>query len=59
MALSGKASEHMNMTYLQFKPMNRLPMSFTATGQIDKMKTFIRNFTTNSASRVQSTSNLM
>ena len=41
LALSGRASEHMNQQYKQFKPMNRLPMSFTATGQVDKMKQFI------------------
>ena len=39
--------------------MNRLPMSFTQTGQQDKMKTFIRNFTTSSANQVRSTSNVM
>ena len=45
-ALSGKASEHMSLTYKQFKPMNKLPMSFSATGQMDKMKQFIKNFAT-------------
>jgi hypothetical protein len=59
MALSGKAQEHMNQSYKQFKPMNRLPMSFAATGQKDKMKTFLRNFTVNSASRVASTTYVM
>ena len=34
-------------------------MSFTQTGQQDKMKTFIRNFTTSSANQVRSTSNVM
>lgn len=27
-ALSGKASEHMHQEYKQFKPMNKLPVSF-------------------------------
>ena len=31
-ALSGKAGEHMQQTYKQFKPMNRLPVSFGQTG---------------------------
>jgi len=34
-------------------------MSFAQTGQMDKMKTFIQNFTKNSASRVSSTTNLL
>ena len=59
MALSGKASEHMNMRYKQFKPMNRLPMSFTATGQIDKMKQMIRTFVSGSAGKVRSIQNAM
>lgn len=58
-ALSGKAGEHMQQSYKQFKPMNRLPVSFGQTGQMDKMKQFIRNFATNSASKVKSTANLM
>lgn len=39
--------------------MNRLPNTFTTQGQIDKMKQFIRNFTTSSASKVASTTHLM
>jgi hypothetical protein len=31
----------MSMQFKQFKPMNRLPVGYTATGQIDKMKEFI------------------
>ena len=27
-ALSGKSSEHMHQEYKQFKPMNKLPVSF-------------------------------
>ena len=46
-------------TYKQFKPMNRLPMSFPQTAQMDKMKTFIQNLVKNSAGQVQSTTNLM
>ena len=45
-ALSGSASNHMNLKYKEFKPMNKLPTSFTATGQIDKMKQFVKNFAT-------------
>jgi hypothetical protein len=41
MATMSKSSDHGSMTFKQFKPQNRLPISFTATGQIDKMKEFI------------------
>ena len=58
-ALSGKASEHMSMTFKQFKPMNRLPTSFSKTGMLDKMKQFVRTFATNSASEVSSTTHVM
>ena len=30
--LSGSASRHGNLNYKQFKPMNRLPTTFAATG---------------------------
>ena len=30
--LSGSASRHMSHNYKQFKPMNRLPTTFAATG---------------------------
>lgn len=36
-----KAGSHFSMSFKQFKPMNRLPVGFTATGQIDKMREFI------------------
>ena len=39
--------------------MNRLPMSFTATGQIDKMKQMIRTFVSGSAGKVRSIQNAM
>ena len=39
--------------------MNKLPTSFAATGQQDKMKTFVKNFATNQASEVSSTSNVL
>jgi len=39
--------------------MNKLPTSFAATGQMDKMKQFIKNFATNSASEVASTAHVM
>ena len=47
------------MQFKQFKPMNRLPTSFTATGQMDKMKQFIKNFAASSASEVSSTAHVM
>ena len=43
--LSGSASNHISLKFKQFKPMNKLPNTFAQTGQMDKMKTFIRNFT--------------
>ena len=39
--------------------MNRLPMSFAAKGQEEKMKQFISNFAKASAGRVGSTTNLL
>ena len=45
-----KSSQHMSMSFAQFKPMNRLPIGFTATGQIEKMKEFITKLTVSSAS---------
>lgn len=39
--------------------MNRLPMSFTATGQVDKMKQFVKNLAGSSTGKVRSTTNLM
>ena len=48
-----KSSQHMSMTFKQFKPMNRLPVGFTATGQIDKMKEFITKLTQQCASEVK------
>ena len=49
----------MGLTYKQFKPMNKLPVSFGAKGHIDKMKQFIKNFATTSASEVASTTHVM
>ena len=39
--------------------MNKLPTTFAARGQMDKMKQFIKNFATRSASEVSSTANVM
>lgn len=39
--------------------MNRLPTTFAATGQLDKMKQFVKNFATSSASEVSSTTHVM
>ena len=36
--LSGSSNNHADLNYKQFKPMNRLPTTFAATGQLDKMK---------------------
>ena len=49
----------MSLTFKTFKPMNKLPSSFTATGQMDKMKQFVKNFATSQASEVSSTQNVM
>ncbi len=37
------------MQFKQFKPQNKLPIGFTATGQIDKMKEFISKLATENA----------
>jgi len=39
--------------------MNKLPTSFAATGQQEKMKQFVKNFATTQASEVSSTTNVM
>ena len=57
--LSGSASRHMSHNYKQFKPMNRLPTTFAATGQLDKMKQFVKNFATSSAGDVSSTTHVL
>jgi len=57
--LSGSASKHMSLNFKQFKPMNKLPSSFAQTGQMEKMKTFIKNFATSQASEVSSTTHVM
>lgn len=49
----------MNMQFKQFKPMNRLPTSFTATGQIEKMKQFVKKFASESTGEVRSTANVV
>ena len=58
-ALSGKASEHMNQTFQQFKPMHRMATSFPQVGQKEKMQTFIRNLANASANKVRSTTNII
>lgn len=57
--LNSKSSEHGHMSFTQFKPMNKKPTSFAATGQMDKMKQFIKNFATTQSAEVASTSNVM
>lgn len=42
------------MSFKQFKPMNRLPISFSATGQIDKMKEFITKFVNSNGKEIKS-----
>jgi uncharacterized protein YhhL (DUF1145 family) len=46
------------MDFKQFKPMNMLPVCFTAQGQIEKMKEFILSFANKSAKEVKSTAAL-
>ena len=57
-ALSGKSSGHMHQEYKQFKPMNKLPVSFENQGQLAKMKEFIQKFTMQSEKEVKSIANL-
>lgn len=51
-ATMSKAGYHMSMNFKQFKPMNKLPVGFTQTGQIDKMKEFIMKLTNASTKQV-------
>ena len=58
-ALSGKASEHINCEFKQFKPMNKLPVSYDSAGNLDKMSDFIKKFAQQSEKEVKSTAALM
>lgn len=58
-ALSGKAFEHMGMKFSQFKPQNKLPISFESQGQISKMKDFVVKFAKQSEKDVDSTAALL
>lgn len=48
-----KANDHYTMSFRQFKPQNKLPMSFTSPGHQDKMKEFIGKLANDSAKDVQ------
>ena len=39
----------MGMSFKRFKPMNRLPISFSSTNNLDKMKEFITKLVNQSA----------
>lgn len=41
------------MQFSQFKPMNKLPIGFTAAGQIDKMKEFIKKLAAQSSGEIK------
>ena len=44
----------MHQEYKQFKPMNKLPVSFENQGQLDKMKDVIKKFVVQSDKQVAS-----
>lgn len=46
------------MKFKQFKPMNKLPISFESQGQINKMKDFVKKFAQQSEKDVSSTAKL-
>jgi len=48
----------MIIEYQQFKPMNKLPVSFDSKGQVEKMKEFIKKFAQQSEKEVKSTAAL-
>lgn len=48
----------MSLNYKQFKPQNKLPSSFSAPGQVDKMKQFVKNFAASQSEQVSSTTNV-
>ena len=50
---SSKAAFHSSMNFRQFKPMNKLPVGYTTTGQIDKMKEFIGKLAEENAAEVK------
>ncbi len=52
-ATMSKASQHMSMQFREFKPMNRLPVGFTGTANLDKMKEFISKLAVSSAGEVK------
>jgi hypothetical protein len=39
-----RVSQHKNLSYQQFKPMNLAPQGFTTMGAIEKMREFVSNF---------------
>lgn len=49
----------MGMKFSQFKPQNKLPISFESKGQVDKMKEFVSKFAKQSEGDVSSTVNII
>jgi len=49
----------MQMQFKQFRPMNKLPISFDSKGQIDKMKDFAIKFVKQSEKEVKSTNAIL
>jgi thiol-disulfide isomerase/thioredoxin len=48
-----KAGHHMGMNFKRFKPMNRKPIDFISTNNLDKMKEFITKLVNQSAGQVK------
>jgi hypothetical protein len=42
--VKSKTSQHKNLNYKQFRPMNLAPQGFTSMSNIEKMREFITNF---------------
>lgn len=50
---NSKSAFHSSMNFRQFKPMNKLPVGYSATGQVDKMKGFIGKLAEENAAEVK------
>lgn len=56
-----RVSQHKNLSYQQFKPMNLAPQGFTTMGAIEKMREFVTNFAKSEEAQkeVKSTANIL
>jgi hypothetical protein len=56
-----RSSQHKNLSYQQFKPMNLAPQGFTTMGALEKMKEFVTTFAKSeeASKEVKSTANIV